>query len=264
MMLICIFTGIQQSYCQIGISPSRLFFEGKPGETVSQVLSLSNSGTRPFEFALSLKDWKRDSVGGKIYEVPGKFPHSNAKQVKLNESTIVINPGESKKVSVYMEIPKFSTDSTSTNSILYFTQTTAEPQKTENPAIGIKVAYEYGIQLFYTPYGTKTGDLEFQEFSYKEALSGKQKRQLIIKYKNTGNINKTAMLKIELTNQKTGEEIKITPHDLAIMPQDTQLVYIDLPENVTSGDYLIIAMLDSDSNPNHNNIKVAKKTIHVK
>lgn len=72
------------------------------------------------------------------------------------------------------------------------------------------------------------------------------------------------MLKIELTNQKTGEEIKITPHDLAIMPQDTQLVYIDLPENVTSGDYLIIAMLDSDSNPNHNNIKVAKKTIHVK
>lgn len=261
-LLIC-----NQAGAQIGISPSRLYFEGSPGETVSRTLTLNNSGTKSIEFSMSLKDWKRDSVGSKIYAAAGTMPQSNAKQIKFAQTTITLEPGEHKTVPVFMEIPKSISDSTATNSMLYFTQTTPEPQKTDHPSIGIQVAYEYAIQLFYNPFGVKTGDLEILDFKYLPGVKDGKKenqQQLQLRYKNTGNINKTATLRLEMTNQKTGEEVSFSPRDLAIMPNGYQIVNIDLPQNLNPGDYLLIALLEADTAHQRSSIKVAKKSIQIK
>ena len=259
-ILIC-----NQAGAQIGISPSRLNFEGNPGETVSRTLTLSNSSAKAVEFSVSLKDWKRDSSGTKIYAAPGTLSHSNAKQIKFAQTTITLAPGERKDFPVFMEIPSSTTDSMATNSSLYITQTTPEPQKTDNPSIGIQIICEYRIPLFYNPLGAKTGDLEILDFRYIPTVKDRKKenQQLQISYKNTGNINKTATLRLEMTNKKTGEEIKFPIRDLAIMPRDSQIIYLDIPANLSPGDYLLIALLEADAGNQRSSIKVAKKSIRV-
>lgn len=258
----------QESYSQVSISPSRVYFEGKPGEMVSQTVIVSNSGDEVYEFRIGLKDWKRDSSGIKLYEEPGKLLHSNANQIKLNESIIVVKPGESKKVLVYMSIPESKTypDTISSNSMLFFTQLVKDEQKTNVSGIGIKVGYEYGIQLFYTPYFAKPGDLDFTEFDYiaDNSKIKKSRGNIRIKYKNTGQIHKTCILQVELTNKKTGEEIKLKSRDLAIMPIDFQIIHLDLPADLIEGEYLVVAMLSSDSYQFKTSLKVAKKSIYVK
>lgn len=253
----------QSGLAQITVSPARLFFEGKPGETVSRTITLNNNGKIPYEFKVGLKDWKRDLLGNKLYDEPGKLQHSNAKSIKLNESTVVIAPGELKKVVVYMEVPKSGIDSISTNSMLFFTQNIADDMQT-NASIGLKVGFEYGVQIFYTPYGAKPGDLEFLEFNYLGASDKGKDNSISIKYRNTGGLNKTGVLQFEITNKKTGEELKMDRVDLAIMPFDSQEVKVNLPKNITEGEYLIVAMLSSDTYQSKSTLKVAKKNIYVK
>lgn len=263
-----VFFNQRQAYSQVSVSPSRLFFEGKSGDMVSQTVIISNAGYKDYEFRVSLKDWKRDSSGVKIYEEPGRLLNSNANQVKLNESLIVLKPGESKKIPVFMQIPesKLYSDTISSNSMLFFTQLVKEEQETNVPGIGIKVGYEYGVQLFYTPYTARPGDLDIIAFDYVADNSKvkKSKGDIRIKYKNTGQIHKTCVLQVELTNKKTGEEIKLKSRDLAIMPIDSQIIHLELPANLTEGDYLVVAMLSSDSYQFKTSLKVAKRNIYVK
>jgi hypothetical protein len=51
----------------ISISPSRIFFNGEPGQTVSQVITFSNTSNAELNFVANLKDWDRDSIGVKKY-----------------------------------------------------------------------------------------------------------------------------------------------------------------------------------------------------
>lgn len=263
LLLLCLVAGLaaQQARAQITVSPARLFFEGKPGETVSRTVTLSNNGKIPYEFKTGLKDWKRDSLGNKLYDEPGKLPHSNAKTIKLNESVVIIQPGENKRIPVYMEIPENLTDATSTNSMLFFTQNISDKEQGNSPSIGLKVGFEYGIQIFYTPYGAKPGELEFLEFDYSAQAKSKSIR---IKYQNTGGLHKTAVLQFELTNKTTGEELKMDRVDLAIMPFDSQVLNVHLPQEITAGEYLVVALLTSDSYQSKRALKVAKKSIYVK
>lgn len=258
------FCEMPSASAQISVSPSRIFFEGKPGETVMQVVTLHNEGQKEYEFNINLKDWNRDSSGIKVYAEAGTMPLSNANYISLNQSMITLQPGESKDVPVHLQIPAAGLGTLATNSMLFFTQNVKEEQASNIPSIGIKVGFEYGIQLFYNPYGAQVGDLEFLSFDLlSKAQEGSEKKGIQIKYNNSGQVNKMGVLKIELTHKVTGEEVILEPTVFAIMPTAEQGIFLEFPEHLKAGDYLAIAMMTSDSNERKNNIKIAKKDIHV-
>jgi len=240
---------------QVSFSPTRIFFKGNPGETVSEAITIANTSDQPYEFVVSLADWQRDSLGKKIYAPMNTLAHSNAKHIQLSATSLRVEPGKQHTFVVSMRIPETAMEqSNASNSMLFFTQTNAQASNAKNNAgIGVKVSMELGVQLFYTPYQAEPGDLNFLSFITKE-------KQLAIKYENTGDINKDGFVRFELTNKQTGEERKLQPIPIAIMPHNHQWVYGMLPTDLASGDYLAVAILDAGSNAN---LKVAEKNIHV-
>jgi hypothetical protein len=76
--------------------------------------------------------------------------------------------------------------------------------------------------------------------------------------KNTGQINKDAYVRFELTNTETGEEIPIKAVAIAMLPSSDQWVQIDLPEKLAAGHYLAVAILDAGS---QYDLKIAEKEI---
>ncbi|MBV8251428.1 MAG: hypothetical protein JO154_02375 [Chitinophaga sp.] len=245
---------------QISISPARITFHGEPGQTVSETVLISNSGDTNFEFVTSVKDWKRDAIGNKLYQPAGTLPHSNAEQVRLTETHFVVAPHERKTVTVYMDIPQ-ANDPIATNSMLFFTQTNPSERKSAaQGAIGIKIGYEFAIQVFYNSNLAKKGEVEFDSFDYKPTSDKNTPSSLVVGYHNTGEINKTGQLRVELTNKHTGQEIKLQPSPVAIMPLGKQFINVVLPADLPKGDYLAVGMLDTGAGYR---LKVGEKNFHV-
>lgn len=240
------------------ISPSRIFFNGNPGETVTQTVTFSNTSPEPLSFTTRIQDWKRDSTGNKVYFDAGTQPASNAKWITLFNNSIVVQPGEEKKVIVSLTIPQEV--KTLTSSMLFFTQLKEQqPAKSKELSVGINVLMEVGIQVYYSPKGLNPGEFEFLAFQDKGITdNGKTKnRRLALKVHNKGALNKDAFIRFELTNKETGEELKFDPVTLAMLPEATQWVFINLPADL-KGKFLAVALLDAGSSYD---LKVAEKEI---
>jgi len=231
----------------ISISPSRIFFTGEPGQTVSQVITFSNTSNTELSFVANLKDWDRDSIGVKKYYSPGHKEQSNAAWLTLSENTVRLAPGETKSVNLSMTIPKDPVPQRLSNTMLFFTQ--------------VNVLIEVGIQIYHTPSGLNPGDLEFLAFEDRHIIpnqTGQSVRRMDVHVKNTGQINKDAYVRFELTNTETGEEIPIKAVAIAMLPKSDQWVQIDLPEKLAAGHYLAVAILDAGS---QYDLKIAEKEI---
>jgi P pilus assembly chaperone PapD len=242
----------------ISVSPSRLMFTGNPGETVTQEITFSNSSDKPLSFITRQQDWDRDSLGVKVYYKPNSRPGSNANWISLSSNSVSIEPGQSKKINVAMTIPQKADQLT--NSMLFFTQVKEQkPAQGDKLAIGIIITLEIGIQVYYTPLGLNAGDIEFLAFDDRGIIVNDKikTRQLALKVSNKGSINKDATVRFELTNKSTGEEIKVEPKIIAMLPHSKQWVIVDLPADL-KGDFLVVALLDAGS---AYDLKIAEKEI---
>ncbi|MBB5636571.1 hypothetical protein HDF26_001940 [Pedobacter cryoconitis] len=240
------------------ISPSRIFFTGNPGETVSQTITFGNTSGGVLSFTTRKQDWERDSLGTKVYYDSNTKPLSNAGWITLSSNDVSVQPGENKQVIISLNIPADAKKLTS--SMLFFTQVREqEAQQKSTAKIGINVLMEVGIQVYYVPRGLSPGELEFLSFDDHGLYeNGKNKyRRLALKIHNKGSLNKDAFIRFELTNKETGEEIKIKPEVLAMLPDATQWVMVDLPFDL-KGKFLAVALLDAGSSYD---LKVAEKEI---
>jgi len=240
------------------ISPSRVFFTGNPGETVTHDLTFANTSSKRLSFVTKMQDWERDSLGNKVYYESNTRPGSNAKWLSIPGNEISIEPGETKQVVLTMVIPQDA--GKLSHSMIFFTQRQEQqPVKAAKASIGINIIMEVGIQVYYTPKGLNAGDLEFKAFEDRGIVetAGIKNRRVAIKIHNNGELNKDAWVRLELTNKETGEEVKIEPATIAMLPNATQWISINLPAKL-KGKYLAIAMLDAGS---FYDLKVAEKEL---
>lgn len=243
----------------ISVSPSRIFFKGEPGQAVTQTITLNNSTNADFNFVANLKDWDRDSLGNKRYYSANQRKQSNASWLALSENSLDLSPGETKRVNLTMTIPPAGQTTQLTNSMLFFTQVKEQKKDLQN-GLNVNVLLELGIQVYHTPNGLAAGNLEFLAFEDKGILAesaGAKVRQMFVKIKNTGQINKDGYLRFELTNIETGEEIPVKAIAIAILPEAEQWIKVNLPTELT-GHYLAVAILDAGS---QYDLKIAEKEI---
>ena len=240
------------------VSPSRITLTGNPGQTVTQAVNFTNSSNVPLTFGSNIQDWDRDSLGIKVYYPRNSRPASNASWLTLSSNSVTIQPGQSHQLILSMTIP--STAKELTHSMLFFKQVKEQqPKKANTTRLGVNVLIEVGIQVYYTPPGLAQGELNFLAFEDRgtQEKANIKTRQVALKIKNTGKVNKDGFIRMELTNKDTGEEIKVDPITLAILPERTQWIIFNLPISL-KGKFLAVALLDAG--PDYD-LKVAEKEI---
>ncbi|WP_436831334.1 COG1470 family protein [Parapedobacter sp. DT-150] len=230
----------------LSLSPSRIFFEGSPGQTATQLLTFTNRSDGDMTFSASIKDWQRDTLGRKIYFPAGELAQSNAGWLRLSASTITLNPGETKTVSVTLSVPE-NGFSGLTHSMVFFTQVKEqEPISETKSRLGVNVLLEVGIQVYNRPLGLAAGELAFLAFEDQGIVTTPTDttRQMAVKIKNRGQVNRDAHVRFELTDMGTGEEIPVNTTAIAMLPDAEQWVYVQLPSHL-KGKFLAIAILDA-------------------
>ncbi len=246
----------------ISISPSRMFFTGEKGQELTQQVTLTNTGTTGLSFKTSLMDWGRDSVGEKQYYPAGSLALSNAKWLEVTPSVVEIPPGSKQQVTVTMHVPADLPANAVTHSMLFLTQINEQANaKTSatHAAIGVIVKLEFGVHIYYTSPLTSKKDLDFLAF-YNDgvkAAGATQVHRVAVKVKNRGEVMTDGFISFEVTNKTTGDEFKIPAKAISMLPNDEQVIYVDLPITLT-GHYLLVALLDAGD---ETSLKVAKKEV---
>src|SRR5690554_5269170 len=113
----------------------------------------------------------------------------------------------------------------------------AEQQK----AIGIIALFEFGLHIYYTPLATD--NLSVDTVSLEELKQeNSNSRSAAIGIVNDGNVIDDAAVELELTNTVTGEEIKMDPINISMLPGAKQTVTFALPPAL-KGSYLGVAII---------------------
>ncbi|MCC8407849.1 hypothetical protein LJ707_02840 [Mucilaginibacter sp. UR6-1] len=248
----------------VSVSPSRIFFSGNAGQELTEQVTLNNSGSVPVIFRSSIMDWRRDSVGEKYYSPANTLSSSNASWLEVKPNVVTVPANGVAVITVTMHVPaKLPQTSTVTNSMLFFTQINEQLAKStikgNSPRIGVSVKLEFGVHVYFTPPGASSKELDIVAFDDRGnvAVKTKQVRRFAIRIKSTGNVVTDGNLRFDVTNQVTGDEVKVEPRAISLLPGSEQLVYLDLPVTL-NGKYILVALLDSGE---ETSLKVAKKEL---
>lgn len=226
----------------VSMSPSRLFFTGHPGETVTETVLLTNNSDKNYALSIHTKDWEREEDGNKIYFEAESLNHSNASWISTLEKTVDLPATSRKEIQVTMQIPQDASDTEVTNSMLFFTQLPdPEDQATVQGGIGIITLFEFGLHIYYTP---PSNNLKSLEITNMEEIVDEEDgdRIVAISITNDGNVVNDATVEFELTDVDSGEEITLEPRSVSLMPQTDQVIRFVLPDDI-SGSYLGVTII---------------------
>lgn len=243
--LTVLFLSVSVNAQGISMSPTRIFFSGNPGETLVQTVTITNGSPNSISFNTNIKDWYRDLAGEKVYVDANTLPKSNSAWLSIPETQFTVDAGTTKDIQLTLHIPEGASSNDVTNTMLFFSQI---GQQEDNPqggmGIGLQVLFEFGLHVYNTPPSNKIQDLEFtavddlgniikNEVSYK---------RIGIKVKNEGNVISDSTVEMELTDKNSGEEIKLSPVNISMLPDAEQLIHFDLPIN-TKGSYSGVSII---------------------
>ncbi|HUH18723.1 hypothetical protein [Albibacterium sp.] len=259
MFILAFFTGIISVKAQgISMSPTRLFFSGNPGETLTENVIFTNGSANSITFNTRINDWYRDSIGEKLYMDPNTLSKSNSSWISIPEELFTVDAGSTLTIPVTMHIPENIPVSDVTNSMLFFTQIGRQDDNYQSGmGIGLQVLFEFGLHVYNTPPTNQTQDLEFTAVDDLGIINKGDNpyRRVGIKIKNVGNTISDSSVELELTNKNSGEEIKLTPVNISMLPEAEQLVYFDIPAE-TKGSYAGVSFIKMGGTTD---IRVAEK-----
>lgn len=240
----------------VSMSPTRLFFTGNPGETVTQNVVIHNGSANDYIFNINVKDWNREEDGTKVYFEPGMLKQTNSAWISTLEKNINLPAKSTQEVLVTMKIPANASTVEMTNSMLFFTQIGKQKDELKlDKGIGIIALFEFGLHVYYTPVASKSVSVDIISI---EAMPKQvdNSQAVAIRLFNDGSVVNDAAVELELTNMDSGEEIKLTPINLSMMPGTYQNITHKLPENI-KGKYagvIIVKMAGS------NDLRVGEKS----
>lgn len=244
-LTVLLFIGITAKAQGISMSPTRLFFNGNPGETLIQNVIITNGSSGSITFNTRINDWYRDSLGEKIYVDKSTLPKSNSSWISTTEELFTVNAGSTMTLPITIHIPEGASTNDVTNSMLFFTQIGQQDDNYQSGmGIGLRVLFEFGLHIYNTPPANQIQDLEFTAVDDLGVINKNdiQYRRVGIKIKNEGNVISDSTVELELTNKNSGEEIKLNPVNLSMLPDAEQLVYFDLPVD-TKGSYAGVSFI---------------------
>ncbi|MFD1142978.1 hypothetical protein ACFQ4C_17765 [Larkinella insperata] len=237
--------GFQPVQAQSGfqVSPARLYFHPEGNTVQTAKLHVNNPTDSRLTLQATFADWRRDSTGSKVYFAPGALPNSCSSMIKVTPSVIDLAPGEERDVLVTFTASKPLTPGQIRNSMLFLTQSNEqELARARSSAPQFVIKMQIGVHVYVLPEGSAQPDIAITGL---DVVKSENQRQVKVQIENGGGTLLESHLRLEYLNLETMEEIKAEPIAVNTMPKDAFKVTADIPAKLTSGKYLIVAVLDS-------------------
>lgn len=247
LILSFLFGGVLYNYAQTGISvsPPRVYFEVRPGQTGTEKVSVTNaSKTTVLDLSISLADWAYDENGSNVILPPDSLPNSFSKWVTISEgSYFSLKPGETRELTVNVAVPATADLKFSAYTALLFITQMNPIDDVNAQGSKIKVSVRSGVKLYYRPGGlTKVKKLEITDLKFDSPAGN-----LTLTFENRSNVWTDGVVYTDLLNTGTGKSFKIEETAFLTLPGDKRVVHIALPKDLPKGSYTATIMMDFGS-----------------
>jgi len=235
----------------VAVSPSSLRFNVRPGSSAHQNVKITNDSKNVFKFNLTFMDYMQDTKGKPVAAPSANYKYGLSKWVNVAPSYIELKPGETKNVTVTVEIPNSDDGAVAAFTIMMIDQVTErgalDPGKGKgnSVALGVVPSIGFGVYIYQNPPNVKVNQVEISNFAYVK--KEKEKSALNMKLINKGDGIGFCTTYVELTNKKTGEQKKLPARNYTILPGFIREFDFPLPDDLPKGKYSAVGVMDFGS-----------------
>ncbi len=248
----------------IAVTPSSLRFNAKPGSTATKQVKVTNDTKKLSKFQIGFSDFQMDRNGNPAGIKPSQSKYTLSKWISVSPSYFELSPGESKSVTVTIDVPDRDTANIAAWTIMTIDQVVDRAPLDANKggksiALGIVPSYGFGVYLYQNPPNVKLTSVEIKKFIFentKAKIDAKadaktkpmvEKKQLKMEVLNTGDGIGFCSSYVELTNKSTGKQERLPIKQYTILPGFHRDFYYTLPEKIAPGNYSAVGILDFGS-----------------
>lgn len=194
------------------VSPVKLEIAAKPGETQTRTVQLVNNGTENIIIDVETKDYRQRADSSFVLASPGHESFSPATWVSVEETALVLAPGEVRDCTITVRVP-LNVESGGHYACTLFSVNGSQPYTT-----GLKIDGRIGATLLITVDGgpiRRMGMLK--AFDIRTSLFSRQVDAEAL-FQNVGNVHVTTIQDVTFKNV-FGREVGVASCDpITVLP----------------------------------------------
>lgn len=225
---------------KISASPTRLNFKVSPGATGKGIITVTNNATERQEFNVDFGDFDATRAGKSKFLEKGVSPRSCADWINATPALFALDPGESQRIELTMDVPQDSSAFIARWAMTYIRLSAERKSQQEDEdglIVNLNQSYRFGVYVFQTPPSATYAKGELIDFKQKDD-------QLILRLRNIGETFLKCNSYAELTNLQTGETSRLKPRNFTVLPASNRDVSFVIPKDYPPGKYSVLGVLD--------------------
>ncbi|MEZ0607985.1 hypothetical protein ACAW74_05695 [Fibrella sp. WM1] len=241
-LLLCLLAGQLKAQSGFQVEPPKLYFDEQNGKLTPMRIKLTNPTKVRMVIRASCADWRRDSLGEKQFFAAGKLPNSCCPYLNVQPETVELLPGGEQTMLVSLN-PDKPLPAQLHNGMLMLSQINErEIAEAQGVKSGFIFKVQLGVHLYHTPRNVTQKMIAIDTVAFAKTNADRLVR---VRVNNTGSLQLESQMRVELTNLKTAEEVKLEPITVNSMPGERIWVRAALPAKLPAGRYLVITIIDS-------------------
>jgi pili/flagellar assembly PapD-like chaperone len=245
----------QRAQAQLLVDPLEVTILAAGTNRVTASFSLSNTSDKPVQATISRSDWDRIENGDNRFISAGSSGMSCGAMLSVSPLSVRIEPHSSRVVRLGVQPSAALTHECW--DIIFVEEV---PQRSSTKGNSLQYIFRTGVKVYVAPPGlTRDGaveDMEAVDAAPAQAASTTPasrtpapakpaaKRQIAIRFHNTGGMNLIAKGRIEFRRLDNSLATQVAIAEFPTLPGATRKILVDVPNDLPAGDYVALALID--------------------
>ena len=251
-LALCAVIGVasQPALAQLLVDPLEVTMITPGSSRIASSFSLTNTSDKPVQATISRADWDRTESGDNRFLASGASGKSCGAMLSVSPLSVRIEPHTSRVVRLAVQ-----TNAALTRECWDIVFVEEVPQRASSKGNSLQYIFRTGVKVYVAPPGLAR-DAAVEDMAVvdapvakpavasKPAAAGAAKRQISIRFHNTGGMHLVAKGRLEFRRLDNTLAKQVEIAEFPTLPGSTRVVLVDVPTDLPAGDYVALALID--------------------
>jgi len=240
----------QTASAQLLVDPLEVTMITPGSSRTTSSFSLNNTSDKPVQATISRADWDRTENGDNRFLAAGASGKSCGAMLSVSPLSVRIEPHTSRVVRLAVQ-----TNAALTRECWDIVFVEEVPQRASSKGNSLQYIFRTGVKVYVAPPGLAR-DAAVEDMAVvdapvakpavasKPAAAGAAKRQISIRFHNTGGMHLVAKGRLEFRRLDNTLAKQVEIAEFPTLPGSTRVVLVDVPTDLPAGDYVALALID--------------------
>jgi P pilus assembly chaperone PapD len=245
----------QPAHAQLLVDPLEVTMLTTGTNRVSASFSMVNASDKVVQASISRQDWDRVENGDNRFLAGGTSTSSCGAMLTVSPLSVRIEPHTTRIVR--LGVQSAAALSKECWNIVFVEEV---PQRAAAGANSLQYIFRTGVKVYVAPPGLKRDgaveDMAVEDVAVPAtasstppvktaaALSATTKKQISIRFHNTGGMHLLAKGRLEFRRLDNSLATQVPITEFPTLPGSTRKVMVDVPSGLAPGDYVVLALID--------------------